>query len=201
MSSTNLKRVHGYLAEFDNVQDLYHAAEQVRDEGYQRWDCHTPFPVHGLDDAMGVKRSRLPFLVFFGGLTGLTIAFTLQTLTQTNFWADQMGMGFLQKIAETYPTVVQAKPTGIWTLPAFFPVMFELTILFSAFTVLFGLLAMMGLPRWNHPLFTSKKFAKFSDDGFLVCIEARDPKFAQEGTKAFLEKIGAKNIELVEDEI
>ena len=198
--STTLKRVHGYLAEFDSVKDLYHAAEEVRDAGYSRWDCHTPFPIHGLDAAMGVKRSKLPWFVFFGGITGTTVAFTLQTLTQTNFWSS-IGLGFLETIAETYPTVVQAKPTNIWTLPAFFPVMFELTILFSAFTVLFGLLAMMGLPRLNHPLFTSKRFAKFSDDGFFVCIEARDAKFTQEGTKSFLEKIGAKNIELVEDDI
>jgi hypothetical protein len=198
--STTLKRVHGYLAEFDSVQALYHAAEEVRDAGYTRWDCHTPFPVHGLDAAMGVKRSKLPWFVFFGGITGTTVAFVLQTLTQTNFWSS-IGLGFLETIAETYPTVVQSKPTDIWTLPAFFPVMFELTILFSAFTVLFGLLALIGLPRLNHPLFTSKRFAKFSDDGFFVCIEARDAKFAQEGTKEFLEKIGAKNIELVEDDI
>ena len=198
--STTLKRVHGYLAEFDSAKDLYHAAEEVRDAGYSRWDCHTPFPVHGLDAAMGVKRSKLPWFVFFGGITGTTTAFVMQTLTQTNFWSS-IGLGFLETIAETYPTVVQSKPTDIWTLPAFFPVMFELTILFSAFTVLFGLLALIGLPRLNHPLFTSKRFAKFSDDGFFVCIEARDAKFAQEGTREFLEKIGAKNIELVEDDI
>ena len=198
--STVLKRVHGYLAEFDSVADVYHAAEEVRDAGYQRWDVHSPFPIHGMDAAMGNPRSRLPWLVFFGGLTGLTIAFTLQTLTQTNFWSS-IGLGGLERIAETYPTVVQAKPTHIWTIPAFFPVMFELTILFSAFTTLFGLLGLMGLPRLNHPLFASKRFAKFSDDGFFVCIEARDPKFSQEGTKAFLEKIGGKNVELVEDEI
>jgi hypothetical protein len=199
--STTLKRVHGYLAEFDNVQDLYHAAEHVRDAGYSRWDVHTPFPVHGMDTAMGNPRSILPKLVFCGGITGTTVAFILQTVTQTNFWGQTLGLGFVQEIVETYPTVVQAKPIDIWTLPAFFPVMFELTILFSAFTTLFGLLALMGLPRWNHPLFTSKRFAKFSDDGFFVCIEARDPKFSQDGTKALLEKAGGKNVELVEDEI
>lgn len=199
--STTLKRVHGYLAEFDNVQDLYHAAEHVRDAGYSRWDVHTPFPVHGMDAAMGNPRSILPKLVFCGGITGTTIAFILQTVTQTNFWGKTLGLNFVQEIVETYPTVVQAKPVDIWTLPAFFPVMFELTILFSAFTTLFGLLALMGLPRWNHPLFTSKRFAKFSDDGFFVCIEARDPKFSQDGTKALLEKAGGKNVELVEDEI
>ncbi|MES2596816.1 MAG: DUF3341 domain-containing protein [Verrucomicrobiota bacterium] len=197
---STLKRVHGYLAEFDGAADIYHAAEQVRDAGYQRWDVHSPFPIHGMDDAMGNSRSILPKLVFVGGMTGTCIAFTLQTLTQTNFWSS-IGLGFLQTLAETYPTVVQAKPTDIWTLPAFFPVMFELTILFSAFTTLFGLLALMGLPRLNHPLFASKQFGKFSDDGFFVCIEARDPKFSQEGTKALLEKIGGKNIELVEDEL
>lgn len=198
--STTLKRVHGYLAEFESAKDLYHAAEKVRDQGFQRWDCHSPFPIHGLDDAMGVRRSKLPYFVFFGGLTGITTAFVMQTLTQTNFWKS-IGFGFLQTIAETYPTVVQAKPTDIWTLPAYFPVMFELTILFSAFTVLFGLLAFIGLPRLNHPLFTSKRFEKFSDDTFFVSIEARDPKFSQEGTKSFLEQIGAKHIELVEDDI
>jgi hypothetical protein len=183
--STTLKRVHGYLAEFDNPQDLYHAAEKVRDQGYQRWDVHSPFPIHGMDHAMGNPRSKLPWFVFFGGATGLTVAFLMQFLTQVII----------------YPTVVQAKPTDIYTLPAFFPVMFELTILFSAFTTLFGLLALIGLPRLNHPLFTSKQFGKFSDDGFFVCIEARDAKFTREGTKSFLEGLGGKNIELIEDEI
>lgn len=198
--STTLKRVHGFLAEFDSVKDLYHAAEHVRDAGYQRWDVHSPFPIHGMDHAMGVKRSKLPWLVFFGGMTGTCVAFFLQTITQTTFWSD-IGLSFLQTLAETYPTVVQGKPTHIWTLPAFFPVMFELTILFSAFTTLFGLMGLIGLPRLNHPLFTSKRFGKFSDDGFFVCIEARDPKFSHEGTKVFLEKLGGKNVELIEDEI
>jgi hypothetical protein len=192
--------MHGYIAEFTSAKELYHAAEHVRDEGYQRWDCHSPFPIHGLDGAMGIQRSKLPWFVFCGGVTGMSVAFVMETLTQTTFWKD-IGLGFLQTIAETYPTVVQAKPTHIWTLPAYFPVMFELTILFSAFTTLFGLLAMIGLPRLNHPLFSSKLFAKFSDDGFFVSIEARDAKFSQEGTKALLDKLGAKTVELVEDEI
>ncbi|MCB1225338.1 MAG: DUF3341 domain-containing protein [Verrucomicrobiales bacterium] len=198
--STTLKRVHGYLAEFDNPQDLYHAAEKVSEAGYQRWDVHSPFPIHGMDTAMKNPRSKLPWLVFFGGMAGTATAFTLQTLTQTTFWGD-IGLGFIERLAETYPTVVQAKPTDFFTIPAFFPVMFELTILFAAFTTLFGLLGLIGLPRLNHPLFASKQFPKFSDDGFFVCIEARDAKFTQEGTKSFLQEIGGKNIELVEDEI
>lgn len=185
MARTTLKRVHGFLAEFDSVQDVYHAAEKIRDAKYRRWDVHSPFPIHGINDAMGVARSKLPFLVFFGGLTGITTAFLLQFLTQVVI----------------YPTVVQAKPTNIFTLPAFFPVMFELTILFSALTTVIGCFALMGLPRWNHPLFASNQFKKFSDDKFFICIEARDPKFHQVETKELLEKVGGKNIELVEDEL
>jgi hypothetical protein len=185
MPKTTLKRVHGYLAEFSGSGDIYHAAEKVRDAGYQRWDVHTPFPIHGLNEAMGVKRSILPWFVFCGGATGTLTAFLLCYITQCII----------------YPTVVQAKPTNIFTTAAFFPIMFELTILLSAFTALFGGLALMGLPRFNHPLFASKTFRKFSDDGFFLCVEARDPKFHQAETRAFLEGLGGRNIELVEDEL
>ena len=185
MAKTTLKKVHGYIAEFDNAADVFHASEEIRDAGFSRWDVHTPYPVHGLNKAMGLKRSVLPFFVFFGGATGTLTAFLLAYVTQVMI----------------YPTVVQAKPTNIFTTPAFFPIMFELTILLAAFTTLFGCFALMGLPRWNHPLFASKQFKKFSDDTFVVCIEARDPKFHQAETKAFLEKVGGKNIELVEDEL
>jgi len=185
MARTTLKRVHGYLAEFESASKVYQASEKLRDAGFQRWDVFSPFPIHGLNDAMGVKRSILPWFVFFGGATGTTTAFLLAYITQVII----------------YPTVVQAKPANIFTTPAFFPIMFELTILFSAFTTLFGCFAMMGLPRWNHPLFTSEKFKKFSDDGFFICIEARDPKFHQAETKSLLENIGGTNIELVEDEL
>lgn len=183
--STPLKRVHGYLAEFTSVQDVYHAAEKVRDAGFSSWDVHSPFPIHGMDDAMGLPRSILPKFVFVGGITGTMTAFALQYFTQVI----------------DYPTVVQAKPANIYTIPAFFPVMFELTILFSAFTALFTCLVMMKLPRLHHPLFNSAAFARFSDDRFFLCIEARDPRFSLEKTKAFLAEVGGRNIELVEDEV
>ena len=166
------------------MQDVFHAAEKVRDAGFTSWDVHSPFPIHGMDDAMGLSRSILPRFVLVGGATGTLTAFTLQYFTQVVL----------------YPTVVQAKPANIFTIPAFFPVMFELTILFSAFTTLFGCFALMKLPRLHHPLFNSKNFQRFSDDRFFICIEARDPKFSSEKTKAFLETLGGQNIELVEDE-
>jgi hypothetical protein len=182
--STTRKRVYGYLAEFKSASALYKAAEKVRDAGFSKWDCYTPYPVHGLDGAMGLKRSILPWFVFFGGVTGCATAFTLAYVTQVVI----------------YPTVVQAKPTNIFTIPAFFPVMFELTILFSGFTVLFGLLGLMQLPRLNHPLFASKQFHRATDDGFFIAIEARDEKFSPQGTRDLLADIGGENIELVEEE-
>ena len=136
----NTKRVYGYLAEFKSASALYKAAEKVRDAGHKKWDCYSPYPIHGLDNAMGLKKSILPYLVFCGGTLGIITAFTLAYTTQVVI----------------YPTVVQAKPTNIFTTAAFFPIMFELTILFSGFTTLFGLLALMGLPRLNHPLFESQ---------------------------------------------
>jgi hypothetical protein len=133
---------------------------------------------------MGMKRSILPWFVFFGGATGLATAFLLAYVTQVHI----------------YPTVVQAKPANIFTVPAFFPVMFELTILFSGFTTLFGLLALIRLPRLNHPLFASRQFHRATDDAFFIAIEARDPKFSPDATREFLSGIGGSNIELVEEE-
>ena len=182
--STTRKRVYGYLAEFKSASALYKAAEKVRDAGFRKWDCHSPYPIHGLDGAMGMKRSILPWLVFFGGATGTLTGFLLAYVTQVGI----------------YGTVVQAKPVNIFTVPAFFPVMFELTILFSGFTVLFGLLGLMKLPRLNHPLFASRQFHRATDDAFFIAIEARDPKFSPDGTKALLETIGGSNIELIEEE-
>lgn len=185
MADAPLKRIHGYLAEFPSAAELFHAAEKVRDAGFRFWDCHSPFPIHGMDDAMGLRKSILSLFVLVGGTMGSLTAVILQFGTQV----------FL------YPTIVQAKPTNIYTIPAYFPVTFELTILFSALTCLFGGLALMKLPRLHHPLFNSDNFTRFSDDGFFLCIEARDPRFQREKTRAFLTEIGGNNIELVEDEI
>lgn len=182
--STTRKRVYGYLAEFKSASALYKAAEKVRDAGFTKWDCYSPYPIHGLDHAMGLKRSILPYMVFFGGMIGTITAFLLAYTTQVYL----------------YPTVVQGKPTNFFTLPAFFPIMFELTILFSGFTTLFGLLALMKLPRFNHPLFVSKQFERATDDGFFIALEARDPKFSAAGTKDFLGEIGGSSIELIEEE-
>lgn len=175
---------YGYLCQFPSASALYEAAKKFRDAGFTKWDVHTPFPVHGMNEAMGLKPSILPWFVFFGGATGTSLAFFMQYFTQVVL----------------YPTIVQGKPANIFTIPAFFPVMFELTILFSAFTALFGVLALMGLPRWNHPIFESENFKNFSNDGFFLSVEQRDPLFNRESTKAMMEKAGGQNIELIKEE-
>ena len=177
MSSTR-QRVYGYLAEFKSASALYKAAEKVRDAGFKQWDCYSPYPIHGLDGAMGIKRSVLPWFVFCGGITGTATAFTLAYSTQVVI----------------FPTVVQGKPANIFTIPAFFPIMFELTILVSAFTAVIGMLAMNGLPRLNHALFNWDRFKKVTEDKFFVAIESGDPKFSERSVHDLLESLGGTNI-------
>ena len=180
-STKSSSELFGYVAEFGSAAELYHAAEKVRDAGFRKWDVHTPYPVHGIDHAMGLGKSWLSAVVLAGGVTGAVTALFLQFFTQVSL----------------YPTVVQNKPTNLFTVPAFFPVTFELTILFSAFATLFGLLVFIQLPRWNHPLFESELFKKFSNDGFILVIESRDPRFKRDKTRSFLEDIGAEEVEAV----
>jgi len=182
---SHVRKVYGYLARFDTARDLYKAAARVRDKGFTRWDAYSPFPIHGMDSAMGMGRSKLPFLVFFGGATGFATAVFLQFFTQVIL----------------YPTVVQGKPTNLFTIPAYFPIMFELTVLLSGLTTLFGLMVLMQLPRLNHPLFESEQFKRVTDDGFFIAIEARDQRFSREQTRGFLEEIGGTDIELVEEKV
>jgi hypothetical protein len=178
--SAKQSKHYGALAEFETPATLFHACEQVRDAGFGKWDAHTPFPVHGLDGAMGMKRSRLPWLVLACGLTGTVTAFSLQT------WVHYI----------EYPLVISGKP--LFALPAYVPIIFELSVLFAAFASVFGMLAFNGLPRLEHPLFGSRRFDRASDDRFFISIEAADPKFDAEKTVEFLRGLGATHVELVE---
>jgi hypothetical protein len=173
--------IHGVLAQYGTPQEVYAAAEKVRDAGYTQWDVHAPFPIHGIDEAMGVKRTRLPALVAFGGLTGAGLGYLMQ------WWMSGVD----------YPLVTQGKPYVAWE--QFVPITFELGILIASFTTLIGMLALNGLPRWNHPLFNSERFLSSSDDGFFIAIESTDPKFDPDQTRRLLSQSGASVIELVED--
>jgi len=170
----------GVLAEFVTPGDLYHACERVRDAGYTRWDAHTPFPVHGLERAMGLRRSPLPWIVLVMGLTGASLGFLLQ------WWVH----------SRAYPLVISGKPYVAW--PAYIPITFELGVLFAALGAVFGMLGLNRLPMHYHPLFRSKVFELVSDDAFFISIESWDPRFDASATGKLLESLGARSIELVE---
>ena len=185
------RRVHSVLAEFHDPHALVHAAEKVRDAGYRYWDCHTPFPVHGLDKAMGVQRTILPLLVFGAGMTGTTLGFILQAFTNASsisLWALVWVTG--------YPFLISGKP--LLSLPAFIPVMFELTILLAATSCVGLMLLLNGLPWLSHPLLANKRFLRATDDRFFIVIESRDPRFFRSRTEEFLKSLGAKAVEAVE---
>jgi len=173
---------YGLLAEFGNPAELYHACEKVRDEGFTHWDAHTPFPVHGLEEAMGVGRSRVPWISLAAGLLGGTLpGFGLQV------WVSMVAS----------PHIFSGKPLLSWQ--AFVPVTFELSVLLGAAGALIGMLFINRLPQLYHSLFNSERFERFSDDKFFISIESRDPKFDAEGTAAFLQGLGSSHVELVED--
>ncbi|MSR44828.1 MAG: DUF3341 domain-containing protein [Phycisphaerales bacterium] len=185
-------RVYGIMAEFETAEQITNAAKAVNAAGYRFWDCHAPFPVHGLDKAMGIKRTILPVLVFFAGLTGATIGFVLQAFTNAgsvSIWALVWVSG--------YPFLISGKP--LMSVPAWIPIIFELTILFSALSTVGIMLFMNNLPRLSHPLLSNNRFRRATDDRFFVVIEARDPKFLRSKTEAFLKTLGSRHIEVVED--
>ncbi len=165
---------YGLIATFDTAPGIYHAAEHVRDAGYKHWDCITPFPIHGLDKAMGVRRSHVPKFSFLGGVAGFTTGMLLI------WWTS----------AVDYPLIVGGKP---YFSPMFaFPVSYELTILFTAFATIIGMFILNGLPMHYHPVLKSAQMKTGVDDKFHIVIEARDPKFDAGRTRALLEKIGGK---------
>ncbi len=171
------------LAEYNTPGACMRAAEKLRDAGYTKFDTHTPFPVHGMDKAMGLADSKLGWLVFCMGLTGASLGFTMM------YWMNGVD----------YPLVIGGKPPG--AIPSMVPILFELTVLFSALTAVFGMLGMNKLPRHNHPLFESERFRGFSDDKFFVSVEVEDPKFKLERTRDLLEKTHADHVELVEEDV
>jgi hypothetical protein len=174
--------VYGALARFPTTRALYRACEQVRDAGYTRWDAHTPFPVHGLERAMGLPSSKLPYIVLATGLGGAALGFLLQTWVHTS----------------AYPLVISGKPLLAW--PAFIPVTFELGVLGAALGAVIGMLALNKLPMYYHPLFRSRAFERVTDDGFFISIEAWDPRFDLDKTVALLRASGAEEVEIIPGE-
>ena len=181
-----------YLAEYGTPNAIARAAMRVRDAGYQKWDCHTPYAMHGMDEAMGLKPTRIGYISSIFGMLGLaTAVFMMQCTNAFSFNLLNIGAG--------YPLVVGGKPPGAF--PSMVPIIFELGILVCGLSTLFGLLAIIKLPRHNHPIFESERFEAASDDRFFISIEVGDQKFNLDGTKALLEATDPISLELIEEEV
>jgi mono/diheme cytochrome c family protein len=178
--SRNDVKTWGVMAEFDSVDGVLHAAAEVRKAGFTRWDCYTPFPVHGLDDAMGVRPTRLPWIVLAMGGLGIGLAQLMQ------HWMNGVD----------YPFIISGKPLISW--PSSIPVTFEMMVLFAAFTAFFAMWIMNDLPRWFHPLHYKPRFARATNDRFFVAIEASDPQFDERRTAEFLRGLRGIAVETVE---
>ena len=173
------EKVYGLMAEFDSPGAVLRAAERVRDAGYHHWDVFTPFPVHGMDQAMGLKNSKVGWFSFIGGVTGYTTGMLM-------IW-------FMN--AFDYRIMIGGKP--MFSPYSAFPPSYELTILFGAFGSLLGMMFLNRLPRLHHPLLKHKRFAKATHDKFFVVIETEDPKYSEIETRKLLEATGSKHIEMV----
>ena len=176
-----LSRPYGMVAEFETTSDVLHAAIRIRDAGFRRWDVHSPFPIHGMDAAMGLKSSPVGWFTFLGGVSGYTTGMLM-------IWYMN---GF------DYKLVVGGKP--LFSPFYSFPVSYELTILFGSFGTLLGMFFLNRLPRLYHPLLKNRRFAFATHDRYYIVIETSDPKYSLTETRALLESAGSKHIEVVEE--
>ncbi len=177
----------GLLAQFDDPETLVAACERARDAGYQKFDAYSPFPVHGIDPAMGIRRTRLPFFVLAIGLTGCVMALLMQYYMNTVDWT---------KIFPGYAFYISGKP--IFSVPANIPVTFEVIILSSAFATFFGMWIFNRLPRFAHPLHRIDRFRRATNDRFFLMVESTDAKYDANRTRQQFEEWGATAIENVD---
>jgi len=188
IDATPVPKRLGLLAQFAGPDELIAAAEKVTDAGYKNVEAYAPFAVIGIDEALKAKKTILPWIVFCMGLSGCLIGITMQCYmngVEGSWWLSG------------YQFLISGKP--FFSIPAFIPVTFELTILLSAFGSFFGMLALNKLPRFYNPLFRSERFADVTTDGFFLFVEATDAKYAEAETEAFLTSVGATGVEALND--
>jgi hypothetical protein len=173
--------LYGVLAEFRNPGELVRAAERVHEAGYRRFDTYSPFPIHGMDKAMGLGNSKVGLFCLIGGLMGLATGYLLQ------WWTG----------AVDYPLNISGKPA--FAIEPSIPVIFELTILFAALGAVLGMFALNGLPRPYNPLFYSERFAAASDDAFFLHVASSDRYFDLDRTTEMLRTLGAVFVEPIFD--
>lgn len=169
------QKAYAVMGYFLTPGELMRACEKLNAAGYKHFDAQTPFPVHGLERAMGLPPAKLPWVVLICGALGLLSAIALTYYVSVD-----------------YPLTISGKPD--FSYQAYIPVMFELTVLFAAFGTFFGVWAMNKLPMYSHPTMSHPSFPRATDDAFFITVEARDPKYHKVRTKGFLEELGAREV-------
>ena len=190
--SADAAKPYAMLAEFDSVPAVMRAAERVRDEGYLVWDVHSPMPIHGINKAMGLRPTILPWITLIHGLAGAAFGLWL------TWWMNATTVEGLSPSVQGYQFLVSGKPT--FSLPANVPIIFETTILFAAIGTLLGMLGLNKLPRLHNPLNQSHRFLRATADRFFIVISAEDAIFDRQKTETFLKSIGSTATELVNED-
>jgi hypothetical protein len=169
------------LGEFSDDAALLEAARTLRAEGITSLDLHSPYPIHGAEEALGLRRSTVPLVTLIGGVTGAVSGYLLQWYT----------VGF------DWPLNVGNRPPH--SPPAFVPVTFELGVLFASLTIFFGLLfAYFRFPRVHHPVFEVEAFRSASIDGAWLSAAVADDR--GETVAAALRRLGAAQVSVVKGE-
>jgi mono/diheme cytochrome c family protein len=178
---TGAGQLHALLAEFDDVESVTAAARALRDAGYRRFEVYSPFPIHGIERAMGLAPTRLPWIALAAGVTGTSLALYFQ------WWTN----------AFDYPFKISGKP--LFGIPANIPITFEFTVLLASFGAFFGMLVLNRLPEHHRPVFENERFRRASDDGFFVAVEVADPAFDALSTRALLQAHSRRPVEECRD--
>ncbi|RMF72991.1 MAG: DUF3341 domain-containing protein [Planctomycetota bacterium] len=184
-------RVCGMIAEFESPGELIRACERVREAGYKLFDAHSPHPVHGIDRAIGIRMTVLPWIVMIGGVTGCATGLLLQ------WYTNAVNIRLLPTFLQGYNYLVSGKP--YFSLPANIPVIFELTVLFSAITAVVAMLVLNNLPLFYNPIFRSERFRKATTDGYFISVDARDRKFDESATRELMDSLGSPHVETIVD--
>jgi Protein of unknown function (DUF3341) len=168
------------LAEFKDEAAICAAARRLRELGHERLDVHSPVPLHGIDEALGLKRSVVPLIALVGGVTGAVGGYVMQ------WWMN----------AVDYPINVANR--GFHSPPTNIPITFETGVLLASLAIVLGLIVLSGLPRLYHPVFEVEGFRTASLDALWLAVEVK--REDEDPVARELERLGAVQVSRVPEE-